>query len=453
VRTFASRIKDKEMQKVFVPAYFLKLIGGLAYGLIYQYYYGGGFDTTYFFLDARLLNEAFWEDYGVGLRLIFGEANVFEPYYNDYARRLSYFKDPASYMVSRIAGIFGLFCYAKYLPLSIFFATYSFWGSWQFYRVLCSIYPDMKKQMATAVFFFPSVFFWGSGVLKDSVTFGALGLCVYGFYYGILTKSNERVKAILLLMLGIFLLKSIKIYILMCLLPSFAYWAFTRYAKTVDNAIIRMMTGPLFMGVFGVVGYYLLQSVAAGTEYDLNNIAHEIKITSDWLRSISKDGSYYTFGELDGTFENALQYFVPAVLTTLYRPAIWEVSNPMMLLSAIENTYLMVLTLSIFVRTPPLRALKSIFKEEIVAVALIFTLGFSFFVGLASANFGTLVRYKIPMMPFYIAMVLVIYEQNFVRAKKKQKFKISVEEEELTSEEKSDADKNEIDNFRKNVIT
>jgi hypothetical protein len=260
---------------------------------------------------------------------------------------------------------------------------------------------------------------------------------------------------------GAFLLKQIKIYILMCLIPSLAYWAFSRYAKRIDNAFIKMLSGPVFLSIFAVLGFFFVRSVSAGTDYDLDNIAREIKITSDYLRSVSKDGSFYYFGELDGTFENMLKYFVPAVLTTLYRPAIWEVRNPMMLLSALENTYLLFLTLSVFLRTSPIKVLKSIFNEEIVAVSLIFTLGFSFFVGLASANFGTLVRYKIPMMPFYIAMVLVIYEQNFVRAKVKKRRFTEDEGAEAHSEpvqgsvpEKKESNpQHDIESFRRNVIT
>lgn len=463
-RSLADSIKDRAMRKYFLPAYLLKMSGGVAVGLVYQYYYGGGYDTYYYFIDGTIIYEAFLTDTMYAFELIFGECKRFDAELNPWSGRLAYWDDPPTYMISRFSGFFGIFTFATYSVTALFFATFSFYGSWQMYRVFCHIYPHMKKEMAIACFFFPSVFFWGSGVLKDSITFGCLGLCVYGFYFGFLIKSKKRYTTIAIFFIAVFLLKSIKIYILMCLIPSLAYWAFSRYAKKIDNGLIRFMSGPFFIVIFGVASYMLLERLVAGTEYDLNNIAKEIKITSDYLRKISKEGSFYYFGELDGTFNGMLQYYVPAVLTTLYRPGIWEARNPLMIIAALENGYLMVLTIAVFIRTSPIKVLKSLGKEEIVPIALIFTLSFSFFVGLASANFGTLVRYKIPMMPFYIAFVYVVYQQNFVLAKRKS-IKAIIEKPKIEDENTDDTPKTSpeqdiqdsyainLASFRRNVKT
>jgi hypothetical protein len=44
--------------------------------------------------------------------------------------------------------------------------------------------------------------------------------------------------------------------------------------------------------------------------------------------------------------------------------------------------------------------------------AFSFTIIFAFGVGLATANFGALVRYKIPMLPFFVGGLFVLMEKG-----------------------------------------
>jgi ABC-type sulfate transport system permease component len=45
-----------------------------------------------------------------------------------------------------------------------------------------------------------------------------------------------------------------------------------------------------------------------------------------------------------------------------------------------------------------------------VALCLVFTLVLGFAVGLTAFNFGALVRFKIPLLPFYLVGLLIIYD-------------------------------------------
>jgi hypothetical protein len=46
---------------------------------------------------------------------------------------------------------------------------------------------------------------------------------------------------------------------------------------------------------------------------------------------------------------------------------------------------------------------------------------FGLFVGASTLNFGTLVRYKIPCLPFYTISLFLIYEKVKERSAKKKK--------------------------------
>ena len=48
-------------------------------------------------------------------------------------------------------------------------------------------------------------------------------------------------------------------------------------------------------------------------------------------------------------------------------------------------------------------------SEPYLVFALVFSLGFAFAVGISTWNFGTLVRYKLPLMPIFGSMLVILY--------------------------------------------
>jgi len=64
------------------------------------------------------------------------------------------------------------------------------------------------------------------------------------------------------------------------------------------------------------------------------------------------------------------------------------------------------------------------FADETLQFCLIFTLIFAFAVGISTSNFGSLVRYKIPCLPFYTAFLIILFyppKQELVLRKKRDK--------------------------------
>ena len=81
-------------------------------------------------------------------------------------------------------------------------------------------------------------------------------------------------------------------------------------------------------------------------------------------------------------------------------------SNFNLILTAITVLF----TLFVFFKAGIKNFFLNIFKRAIVIYCLFFSLVFAIFVGATTLNFGTLVRYKIPCMPFYIiALIFILY--------------------------------------------
>jgi len=60
---------------------------------------------------------------------------------------------------------------------------------------------------------------------------------------------------------------------------------------------------------------------------------------------------------------------------------------------------------------------KILFSDSFIVFSIVFSFIFSFFIGLSTANFGALVRYKIPLIPFFMSTLFIII-QNFNIEKK-----------------------------------
>ncbi len=121
-------------------------------------------------------------------------------------------------------------------------------------------------------------------------------------------------------------------------------------------------------------------------------------------------GSGYALGELDGTFGSMVRLAPQAINVSLFRPYFWEVKNPLMLMSAVESFFL--LGFAIYVLVKKKSSVLSAFADPNVIFAMVFSLSFAFAVGVSTFNFGTLARYKIPLLPFFLTGLIIILDYS-----------------------------------------
>ncbi|HAW19442.1 MAG TPA: hypothetical protein DCX14_04595, partial [Flavobacteriales bacterium] len=57
----------------------------------------------------------------------------------------------------------------------------------------------------------------------------------------------------------------------------------------------------------------------------------------------------------------------------------------------------------------PLKLMNRIISEPFLAFCLMFSVFFAFGIGLTTPNYGALVRFKIPLIPFFTILLLVLY--------------------------------------------
>jgi len=406
------RVTDLTTRRYFFPAITVKIFGALAVGFIYQFYYGGGDTFNYHTHGSRHVWQAFVESPSVGWDLLTTNGEYTSGIYR-YARNIVFFGDAPSYFIVRVAAFFDLFTFSTYSSTAICFAMISFVGTWMLFMVFYEKYPHLHKWLALSCLFVPSVFFWGSGLLKDTLMIGCLGAATYEFNR-LLVQRRVSILHVFLLLLSLYVIFVVKKFILQAYLPSVLLWTYMNYAMAVRSVLIKMMLIPLMLLLSMVSAYYSVVKVGEGdVRYSVDKIAQTAQITArDILYGSGKDaGSGYSLGEMDGTFGGMLRLAPQAINVALFRPYLWEVRNPLMLLSAGESFILLALTFMILYRKR--FGIFAAVTQPDVLFCLTFALIYAFAVGISTFNFGTLARYKIPLLPFFsVALVLLYFEKS-----------------------------------------
>jgi len=402
------RVSNAQTRKFFFPALTIKLLGAIFLGLIYQFYYSGGDTFTYFTHGAKQIYEAFYDDPSKAISLIFGPADYKSNIYQ-YASKIWMYRDQQSYIIVRIAGFLSLFTGGTYIGTSFLFVAGSFTGLWAMYLSFCRLFPGRSTLLALAILFIPSTVFWGSGILKDTVTFGMLGWSTAAIIH-LLYGSRRKWIWALIFIISMAIIYWIKTYIVLSFLPAVIVWIYLVNMYRIRRKALRLFLSPFILALaLTLSGYAVYEVGKANSKYAIDKLTETVRITAyDIGRWTGRNaGSRYDLGDLDGTFLGMVKLTPAALNVALFRPYLWEVNSPLMLIAALEGLAFLIVSIVVVVGRGRY-LIKGLFQSPAIVFCLIFSLTFAFAVGISTYNFGTLFRYKVPLMP-YFALVLVLF--------------------------------------------
>lgn len=403
-------VTDEVNRKYFIPALTIRIIGAIAVGFIYQFYYKGGDTFAFHSHGSRHIWEAFMESPTDGIALLTADGE-YEPSTWKTAKKIWYWRDPNSLFVIKIATIFDLLTFSTYSATAVLFAVFAFTGAWMLFKTFYYKFPEFHRWIAFSVLFIPTVVCWGSGIFKDSITLACLGIGCYAFDT-LFIRHQFKITSILMLFLTFWIIFSIKKYILLTFLPALLLWGFSKNITFINSTVLRILITPI-IGFFAILLiYYSVPAVSENDKrYNISTLAQTAKVTAYDIRygwgARTGEGSGYSLGELDGSWESMLRLAPQAINVSLFRPYLWEVKNPLMLLSAVEA--LLIFGCCIFVCFKVRLKLFRLLLQPDILFCLVFSFVFAFAVGISSYNFGTLSRYKIPLMPFFMLGLGLIY--------------------------------------------
>jgi hypothetical protein len=284
--------------------------------------------------------------------------------------------------------------------ISSFLALY---GQWMVFLTLERRFPEISTSLlAVCVLFVPSTTYWASGPTKEAFAVFGLGLLIAAVDLIDLRKSP--LKASVFFVVGAVSAGLTKPYLLPPLaIAVFAYWYLSAARRRDGRFRIR---GPRLIAAaaLAIVSIVLLGELFPRFAYD------QLATGFAGLQEYGgQGGSGYFVGDPAARTLAQQLVFAPIGLVFVFlRPTLFEVQNVPMAASAIETGICILLVLRVVFRAGFSRPLRWMLRDPNLAVACVFVLMFAVSIGLSTTNFGTLSRYRAPMMPFYATMLLAL---------------------------------------------
>lgn len=409
-------IKQSPEYGHFLWGLWAKVFGGVAFSLIYFYYYGGGDTLMYFYSAVALSKMATTMDFGLYLDVVTSpndqaHLNLFNEH-TGWPFAYMYF-DPRAYFVIRLISPLVIATFNSYLITTIILSSWSYFGIWRCYRTFVSYFPDLRNKFAIAFLYMPSVVFWGSGIMKDTFTMSATCWWIHCLDE-VFFKRRRMGSNIFGLVVSAGTLIVMKPYIFMALFPASVLWILYFRVAKLKSALLKFILLPLaLIGMLGA-SFYVLDSLGERLDkFSLDNAVETVvTLQTDMKRSEQYGSNYFDIGELDGTLPNLLSKFPIATNAALFRPYLWESRNIVMLLSGLENTWLLGFAVMLLIRTRVRFFFRAIIGNPLILTCVIFTVLFAFSVGISTPNFGALVRFKIPLIPFLVSAFYIMSYLN-----------------------------------------
>jgi hypothetical protein len=382
---------NSAISKFYWPAASLKLLAGLAVGFIHYRYYPQS-DTIQFFNSALLMRETAMRDFAEYVTMLFSAP---EGYFLGEHRTL---------LFTKLVSIVTLFTGPNYFLTSLFFSLLSFVSAWNLTRWIARLMPEMAAPAVVALLFFPSCVFWSSGILKES-------LAMTGIYYlAFLTlKAGFRYRFsagnILLLIGSLWITWNLKYYYVIVFMPvAVALLVTLRITEKFQISFFRLCL--LFAGLM-----FLL--IPAGgllhPNLKLDKIPAVINETRQFSIAKSDPQRSTPINDIDPAWDSLLARAPLALVTGLFAPLAPNLSKPFQVIAVFEDLVLLVLSVFAF---PHLKRLKEspyrLWVIAILAYAVVLSVG----IALSMPNAGTLVRYRVGYLPFF---VLLIAQQTYLR--------------------------------------
>jgi len=371
-----------QRDRFFWPALVIKLSAGLSLGLLYQYYYQAG-DTWIFFHDAEKLANA----------IIDQPKNIFHFFWNDdFSPELALVNDqPRSLFLIKAVAILNLLTGNNYWITSLYLSTISFFTSWMLYRTMANQFPDLQKEVALSILCIPSILFWGSGIIKESLAIAAL----FGVTTLFISWYYRRSATVFSMIVGLFffwILWNLKYY-----------WAGVWLAVVVPTKVIQILKNRLgwvnsnpkwSWFLFLLLALSLVSIIHPNFYYD--RLLLVIVENHYAYLKLSNSGEAIHFYKLEPSFLNIIINSPWAFFSGVFRPFLFEATNLLQIGASIENLFLLVLFIWTIIRIK--KILPQITELHLALITYIILL--SIFLTLSTPNFGSLSRFKIGFTPF-----------------------------------------------------
>lgn len=386
--------------------FLLKLFFSIGLVLVYTYYYT---DRTYadiykYFDDGNVIYEAASQHPKATLKIITGIGfNRTDPEINNilaathhFDKKDNGFLESNHRLIIRINTLLRFFSYGSIYIHSLFFCFFSFIGLVALYRALTPFFEkNMGRILIIPIFLVPSILFWTSGLLKETLVIFFLGLL--WFTAAKLFAMKNIVVNLLLSIICMRFLYTSKPFVALSFLISF-YVMGTFYFKGYWRAI------SVLVATFAVMWFFYARSTfIGGVMASVLNKRNEFVA----LGLKMKAGSLADEQLYSGGCFTPIKLIPGGLYNMFMQPFIWS-HGLLEKLFGFENLIILLLTVfTAFFFQKPKGA-----KLQLAVFCFIFFLLNYMLIGITVPIIGALVRYKVFGLLFYLILLASLLDLN-----------------------------------------
>ncbi len=387
-----------------------KVASGCLLGLVYTYYYTDRTtaDTFKFFDDSKILFGTLFTSPREFLKIFFGlhdnSGKCFEicSQMTAWNNKDVLFNDNKTLI--RLNVFFHFFSMGNYYVHVVFLNFFSFTGLIAFFRLFQYYEKKKSKVIFLTMMFLPSVLFWGSGLLKDGLLLFALGILLYSFN-NLITSSNVR-RNIIAFSLSLLLLMFTKLYVLFIVSPALIAWYWSR-KNTGKTVIFKFISCYL---IYLLIGFNIDK---VSEKYDLVDLVYYKQQNFNVLATTSGANSIITIPHIEPTAWSLLTNSPAAVWRVFIRPNIFDSGSSMIMLSSIENIFILLLGLFCIFFTHR----RMVHSTQLFCLSIFFVIFMFALIGLITPILGAMVRYKVPALLFLVFIFISIADESKIKSK------------------------------------
>jgi hypothetical protein len=287
---------------------------------------------------------------------------------------------------------------------AIIFSFLSFMGLFWIFRFFYRQLPERKWLIFLAVFGFPSIVFWSSGILKESLVFFFIGLIINCGSYA-LKGRKPFIRSIIVALALVFLFQT-RAIITLILIPIILGYLWN-YWKPQKRSFL-----PYFILLFITLSILTESKKITGT--DFYGILVEKRLAFEQVAEENNAGSMIMSAQFDADGYSVLKSTPIALINTLFRPTPWEARGILSWMAAIENLLLFIMLIVMVIYPIP-----SINNKNLLWFAFLFALANLIVVGLTTPILGAISRYRIIGLLFFLLAYIQLVDFNKILKKHK----------------------------------
>ncbi len=377
---------------VSIALFNLKFLTGIFIWLTYTFYYKDvqNNDIHKFYNDALILHQSASEDFSAFTKLMTGQQDEttvkFTSEMKNWERNFDEAPVNENKTIIRLNALLLFLSCKTYFVHILFMCFFSLFGWVLVTNAIFEFANSKAVLLSIPVMLLPSVLFWTSGIMKEPLLVLALGIFATGMF------RYSGWKSFSIMIAGGILILSVKFYVLICLLPAAFSFLIFKNSKGVIPLVLK----------YGIInGLFLL--IAFNIQHFAPSINPSQMLVNKQTNSI-KEALYFNAGSrieipvISANASSIIKNAPQAIWNSLMRPYLWEGKNILMLAGAIENIFILVLLFVCLYLT----AWTNLQHLNVVFFLLTFSLSYFAIIGLCTPVLGNLVRYKAPLLPFFL---------------------------------------------------